>query len=72
MMKRTRRTTNKPRPPQLRINVTVQIEDLLVQIANSGLIGSNRVQVANRFIEEGVMKALDNPHFQLKRKTKHR
>jgi hypothetical protein len=51
--------------------VSEQIDDLLGQIAETGLIGSNRAEVARRFIQDGVMKALDNPHFQLKRK-KHR
>jgi hypothetical protein len=37
--------------------VSEQIEDLLHQIANTSLIGHNRVEVAHRFIQDGVLKA---------------
>jgi hypothetical protein len=36
------------------------------------LIGQNPAEVAHRFLDEAVMKALDNPHLELKRKTKKR
>ena len=52
----------------LRIVVSEQINDALNQIADSGYIGHNRIDVAYRFIQEGVLKALDNPHFQVKQK----
>ena len=52
----------------LRIMVSEQINDALNQIADSGYIGHNRIDVAYRFIQDGVLKALDNPHFQVKQK----
>ena len=62
------RTNNKTKGRLLRITVSEQIEDLLNQIADTGLMGHNRVEVAHRFIEDGVLKALDNSHLELKRK----
>jgi hypothetical protein len=52
----------------LRIMVSEQINDALNQIADSGYIGHNRIDVAYRFIQDGVLNALDNPHFQVKQK----
>ena len=48
----------------LRIMVSEQIDDALNRIANSGYIGHNRIDVAYRFIQDGVLAALDNPHLQ--------
>ena len=44
------------------IMVSEQINDALNQIGDSGYIGHNRIDVAYRFIQDGVLKALDNPH----------
>lgn len=52
------------------VSLSEQVADLVDQIAATGLIGQSGAQVALHFIQEGVMKALDNPHLELKRKTK--
>jgi hypothetical protein len=65
-----RRTKNNAKSQQLRVTVSEQIADLLDQIAATGLMGHNPAEVVHRFIDEAVMKALDNPHLELKRKTK--
>lgn len=62
------RTEDNAKGCLLRIMVSEQIDDALNQIADSGLIGHNRVDVAYRFIQDGVLQALDNPHFQRKQK----
>ena len=51
-----------------RIVVSEQINDALNQIAESGYIGNNRIDVAYRFIQDGVLKALDNSHYQVMQK----
>lgn len=61
---------NSTRSDQVRVTLSEQIADLLDQIAATGLMGQNRAEVAHRFIDEAVVKALDNPHLELKRKTK--
>lgn len=61
---------NRTKSDQVRVTLSEQIADLLDQIAATGLIGQNRAEVAHRFIDEAVMKALDNPHLDLKRKLK--
>jgi hypothetical protein len=67
-----RKTGNNTRSKVLRVTLSEQIADLLDQIAETGLVGQNPAEVAHRFIDEAVMKALDNPHLELKRKTKKR
>lgn len=62
------RTKDNAKGRLLRIQVSEQINDTLNQIADSGLIGHNRIDVAYRFIQDGVLKALDNPHYQVKQK----
>lgn len=62
------RTEDNAKACLLRIQVSEQINDALNQIADSGLIGHNRIDVAYRFIQDGVLKALDNPHYQVKKK----
>jgi len=61
------RTEDNSRACLLRIQVSEQINDALNQIADSGYIGHNRIDVAYRFIQDGVLAALDNPHFQRKK-----
>ena len=56
----------------LRIRVSEQINEALNRIADSGYIGHNRVDVAYRFIQDGVLAALDNQHLKPKRKLKKR
>jgi hypothetical protein len=58
------RTEDNAKGLLLRIQVSEQINDALNQIADSGYIGHNRIDVAYRFIQDGVLAALDNPHFQ--------
>lgn len=65
-----RRTGNRTKSHTIRVTVSEQVEDLLNQIADTGLMGHNRVEVAHRLIDQGVMQALDNPHLDLKLKTK--
>lgn len=67
-----RKTVNSSKSKLLRITVSEQIADLLAQIAETGLMGHNPAEVAHRFIDEAVVKALDNPHLELKRKKKKR
>jgi hypothetical protein len=67
-----RKTGNNTKSQLLRITVSEQIANLLDQIAATGLIGQNPAEVAHRFIDEAVMKALDNPHLDLERKIKKR
>ncbi len=62
------RTEDNAKGCLLRIQVSEQINDALNQIADSGLIGHNRIDVAYRFIQDGVLKALDNAHYQVKQK----
>lgn len=61
------RTDDNSKACLLRIQVSEQINDALNQIADSGYIGHNRIDVAYRFIQDGVLAALDNPHFQRKK-----
>lgn len=63
-----RRAKNNTKSQLLRVTLSEQIADLLDQIAATGLIGQNPAEVAHRFIDEAVMKALDNPHLKLMRK----
>jgi hypothetical protein len=63
-----RRTGNNTKSRLVRVTVSEQIADLLDQIAETGLLGQNPAEIAHRFIDEAVMKALDNPHLELKRK----
>jgi hypothetical protein len=63
-----RKTGNNTKSQLVRVTLSEQIADLLDQIAATGLIGQNPAEVAHRFIDEAVMKALDNPHLELKRK----
>lgn len=63
---------NSTRSDQVRVTLSEQVAELLDQIAATGLMGQNRAEVAHRFIDEAIMKALDNPHLDLKRKTKKR
>jgi hypothetical protein len=67
-----RKTGNSTKSKVLRVTLSEQIADLLDQIAETGLVGQNPAEVAHRFVDEAVMKALDNPHLELKRKTKKR
>jgi hypothetical protein len=67
-VQRMPRTEDNAKGRLLRIMVSEQINDALNQIADSGLIGHNRIDVAYRFIQNGVLEALDNPHFQRKQK----
>jgi hypothetical protein len=62
------RTEDNAKACLLRIQVSEQINDALNQIADSGYIRHNRIDVAYRFIQDGVLKALDNPHYQVKQK----
>lgn len=66
------RTEDNAKGLQLRIQVSEQINDALNQIADSGYIGHNRIDVAYRFIQDGVLAALDNPHFQKKKQPTKR
>lgn len=61
---------NRTRSDQVRVTLSEQVADLLDQIAATGLMGQNRAEVAHRFIDEAVVKALDNPHLDLKRRAK--
>ena len=45
---------------------------MLDQIAEQGLIGQNRADVAHRFIDDAVIAALRDPLFELKRRTRTR
>jgi hypothetical protein len=63
------RTEDNAKGRLLRIQVSEQINDALNRIADSGFIGHNRIDVAYRFIQDGVLEALDNPHLKPKRKT---
>gem|GEM_PF-3601480 len=63
------RTEDNAKGCLLRIQVSEQINDALNRIADSGLIGHNRIDVAYRFIQDGVLEALDNPHLKPKQKT---
>ena len=65
-----RKTGNNTKSELLRVTVSEQVADLLDQIAATGLLGQNPAEVAHRFIDEAVVKALDNPHLELKRKPK--
>lgn len=65
-----RKTGNNTKSRTIRVTVSEQIADLLDQIAETGLIGQNPAEVAHRFVDEAVMRALDNPHLELKRKVK--
>ena len=67
-----RKTGNNTKSRTIRVTVSEQIADLLDQIAETGLIGQNPAEVAHRFVDEAVMKALDNPHLGLQRKMKKR
>lgn len=66
------RPKNQNKTIRVAVPAPEQIADLLTQIAATGLIGQTGPQVALHFIQEGVMKALDNPHFELKRKPAKR
>jgi hypothetical protein len=68
------RRPNKTKTIQVPIAASEQIADILEQIAETGLIGQSGNQVALHFVQEGIMKALDNPHFNLthKKATKRR
>lgn len=59
------KSENSTRSDQVRVTLSEEIADLLDQIAATGLMGQNRAEVAHRFIDEAVMKALDNPHLRL-------
>lgn len=65
---------NKSNTIRVTISLSEQQVDYLDQIAESGLIGQNRADVAQRFVDDAVMKAFENPLFQLKQrpKAKHR
>jgi hypothetical protein len=64
---------NKSRTVKVTVSLSEQVADLLDQIAATGLMGQSGAQVAHRFIDEAAMKALDNPHLELKqKKTKKR
>lgn len=65
-----RKTGNNTKSQVLRITLSEQVADLLDQIAETGLMGQNPAEVAHRFIDDAVMKALDNPHLEVKRKPK--
>lgn len=64
-----RKTGNNTKSKTVRVTLSEQIADLLDRIAETGLMGQNPAEVAHRFIDEAVMKALDNPHLQLKTKS---
>ena len=68
------RKPNKTKTIQVPIAASEQIVSLLEQIAETGLIGQSGNQVALHFVQEGIMKALDNPLFNLsqKKSTKRR
>jgi hypothetical protein len=61
------RPKNKAKTVQVPVAASEQIAEILDQIAAEGLIGQSGAQVALHFIQEGIMKALDNPHFNIKR-----
>ena len=61
---------NKSVTVKVTVSLSEQQADLLDQIAEQGLIGQNRADVAHRFIDDAVMAALRDPFFDLKRKTK--
>lgn len=63
------RPKNKTKTVQVPVAASEEIVNILDQIAEQGLIGQSGAQVALHFIQEGVMKALDNPHFRIKRKS---
>lgn len=63
---------NKCATVQITVSLSEQVVDLLDQIAETGLMGQNRADVAHRFIDDAVMKSLANPLLGLKQKTKKR
>ena len=63
---------NKCTTVQVTVSLSEQIVDLLDQIAETGMMGQNRAEVARRFIDDAALKALANPLLNLKRKTKKR
>ncbi|MEO8433840.1 MAG: hypothetical protein ABI596_03020 [Pyrinomonadaceae bacterium] len=65
-------TKNNTKSQLVRVTISEQVGDLLDQIAATGLMGQNPAEVAHRFIDEAVMKALANPLLKLKPKTKRR
>ncbi len=67
-----RMTKNNTKSQLVRVTISEQVGDLLDQIAATGLMGQNPAEVAHRFIDEAVMKALANPLLKLKPKTKRR
>lgn len=69
-VQRMPRTNDNAKGLLLRIMVSEQINDALNRIADSGYIGHNRIDVAYRFIQDGVLEALDNPHLKPKRTVK--
>jgi len=60
---------NKSATIKVTVSLSEQIVDLLDQIAETGLIGQNRAEVAHRFIDDAVLQALGNPLLNLKRPT---
>jgi hypothetical protein len=60
-----RKTGNNTKSQLVRVTVSEQVADLLDQIAATGLMGQNPAEVAHRFIDEAVMKALANPLLNL-------
>lgn len=67
-----RKTGNNTKSQLVRVTVSEQVADLLDQIAATGLMGQNPAEVAHRFVDEAVLKALANPLLNLKPKTKTR
>lgn len=65
-----RKIGNNTRSQLLRVTVSEQVANLLDQIAATGLMGQNPAEVAHRFIDEAVMKSLENPHLELRRMKK--
>lgn len=57
---------NKSPTVTVTVSLSKQVTELLDQIAETGLMGVNRAEVARRFIDDSVLKALANPLLNLK------
>ncbi|HEY8225576.1 MAG TPA: hypothetical protein VIG25_09880 [Pyrinomonadaceae bacterium] len=64
-----RKTTNTSESGVVRVTLSHQSIRLLDSLAERGLWGRNRAEVAGRFIDEALQKFVDAPRLQLE-KTK--
>jgi hypothetical protein len=49
------------------VSVSAQQADWLDQLAEQGMIGTNRADVARRFIDDALVAALRDPFYKLQR-----